>query len=61
MSCAMKDEFVEDFSLICLKKNNYKQTSLSPSNTKKIQCLLQKIHINVCERNCKVAYKNEGI
>jgi hypothetical protein len=50
----MRDGFVEDFIL-------YAQTSLSPSNTKKIQCLLQEIRTNLSERNHKIVYKHEGI
>jgi hypothetical protein len=48
----MKDGLAKDFT---------KQTFLSSSITEKIQCLLQEIHTNLCERNHKVVNKHEGV
>jgi hypothetical protein len=52
----MKDGFEEDFVLYALQKKHEQDFEY-----RKIQCLLQEICTNLCERNCKVVYKLQGI
>ena len=57
----MKDGFAEKFILYSLRKKIMKKHLYVLQKYKDIQCLLQEICTNLCERNCKVVYKYEGI
>jgi hypothetical protein len=57
----MRDRFEKHFILSTLRKINYERTSLSLSNTQKIQCLLREMCTNFCKRKRKFVYKHEEI